>query len=268
LAHSLSGSVAVVTGGARGIGRACALRLASLGASVLVADRDLNSAAEFGEKLSAPSVADELRAFGGRGDAVRADLSAAGESERVTSFAVEQWGHLDILVTVAGGAVTPFERSAASVVTDADLSTLVDANLRTTISACRAAVPHMRESGGGSIVTMGSVSGLKVVTSGGELAAYGMIKAALHHYTRYLATDVGRWNIRANCVAPGAIATARVIAESARTGAITDRSSRLVPLGRQGDPSDVADAVEYLTSPLAAYVSGQVLAVNGGSPRL
>lgn len=268
MAHSLSGAVAVVTGGARGIGRACALRLASLHASVLVVDRDLRSADEFGEKLSAPSVADELRAIDGRGDAVEADLSVDGESERVIGRAVAQWGRLDILVTVAGGAVTPFERSAASAVTDQDLSALVNANLRTTISSCRAAVPHMRESGGGSIVTMGSVSGLKVVTSGGELAAYGMIKAALHHYTRYLAADVGRWNIRANCIAPGAIATARVIAQSAKTGAITGRSSRLVPLGRQGEPSDVADAVEYLTSPLAAYVSGQVLVVNGGSPRL
>jgi 3-oxoacyl-[acyl-carrier protein] reductase len=258
----------VVTGGARGIGRACALRLASLHASVLVVDRDLKSATEFGEELGAASIADELRSVEGRGDAIEADLSAKGESERAIGHAVAQWGRLDILVTVAGGAVTPFERSLASAVTDEDLSTLVDANLRTTISSCRAAVPHMRESGGGSIVTMGSVSGLKVVTSGGQLAAYSMIKAALHHYTRYLAVDVGRWNIRANCVAPGAIRTARVVAQTAQTGAITDRSSKLVPLGRQGEPSDVADAVEYLTSPLAAYVSGQVIVVNGGSPRL
>ena len=231
-------------------------------------DRDLRSAEEFGEQLGAPTVADELRALDGRGDALEADLSVVGEAERAIRHAVDAWGRLDILVTIAGGAITPFERSTASELTDEDVDTLLSANLRTTIASCRAAVPAMRDAGGGSIVTMGSVSGVKVVTSGGELAGYGMIKAAIHHYTRYLAVDVGKWHIRANCVAPGAIRTARVIAQAAQSGAISERSTRLVPLGRQGEPSDVADAVEYLAGPLSAYVSGQLIVVNGGSPRL
>lgn len=164
----------------------------------------------------------------------------------------------------AGGAVTPYARSAASETTEEDLSRLIDVNMRTVVNCCRAAVPHLRASGGGAIVTMASTAAIETVGTG-HLAGYGMAKAAVLHYTRYLAAEVGPWGIRANCVAPGVIRTSRVIAQTAATGFLDDDGSKSVPLRRLGEPSDIADAVQYLVSPLSGYVTGQLLAVNGGA---
>jgi NAD(P)-dependent dehydrogenase (short-subunit alcohol dehydrogenase family) len=169
---------------------------------------------------------------------------------------------LDILVIPAGGALTPFPRSAASVTSDEDFTTIVNVNMRTVVNCCRAAVPPMRDSGGGAIVTVASQAGLSV-NPDGFLAAYGMAKAAVLQYTRYLAAEVGPWGIRVNCIAPGVIRTSRLIAQSAVIN--DDDAAKTIPLRRQGEPSDVADAVQYLTTPLSAYITGQVLAVDGGS---
>jgi 3-oxoacyl-[acyl-carrier protein] reductase len=263
MTKTLDGSVAVVTGGARGIGHACALRLASLGAKVAVIDRDLDAAAEYGEHVNG-SVEEELQALAGEGMGVQAELGLPGAAEAAIASVVDRWNRLDILVCVAGGAVTPYDRSAASVIQDDDLSSLIEANMKTTVASCRAAVPFMRDSGGGAIVTFSSSAGLRVSAPSGHLAGYAMTKAAIQHYTRYLATEVGKWGIRANCVAPGRIRTARIVAQSVATGAITHAAVASVPLGRLGEPSDIADAVEYLTTPLSAWLSGQIIGVNGG----
>jgi 3-oxoacyl-[acyl-carrier protein] reductase len=260
----LAGSVAVVAGGARGIGRACALRLAELGAHVAVLDIDLDSAAVYGEKLTAGSVADELRDRAGDGLGLQADLTRPDAAESALAAVVDRWGKLDILVVPAGGAVTPFPRSAASVTPDDDLSVLVDVNMRTVVNCCRAAVPRMRAAGGGAIVTVGSSAGL-TTTGDGFVAGYGMTKAAVIHYTRYLANEVGQWGIRANCIAPGVIRTARVVAASADTDFVNDEAAKGIPLRRQGEPSDIANAVQFLVTPLSSYITGQVLAVNGGA---
>jgi 3-oxoacyl-[acyl-carrier protein] reductase len=167
-------------------------------------------------------------------------------------------------VIPAGGAITPFPRSAASETSDEDLSTLIDVNMRTVVNCCRAAVPRLREAGGGAIVTMASGAAL-AVASGGYLATYGMTKAAVLQYTRYLAAEVGPWGIRVNCIAPGVIRTARVVAQSRVSGFVNDDAAKAIPLRRQGEPSDIADAVQYLVTPLSAYITGQVLAVDGGS---
>jgi 3-oxoacyl-[acyl-carrier protein] reductase len=231
----LDGSVAIVAGGARGIGRASALRLADLGARVAVLDLDLDAAAEYGEELTAASVEDELRDRAGEGMAIP-----------------------------VGGAITPYPRSLASITSDDDFSTLVDVNMRTVVNCCRSGVPYMREGGGGAIVTVASGAAL-AVDPGGFLAAYAMTKAAVLHYTRYLAAEVGQWGIRVNCIAPGVIRTARVVAQSAVSGVVNDDAAKSIPLGRQGEPSDIADAVQYFVTPLSAYITGQVLAVDGGS---
>ena len=102
------------------------------------------------------------------------------------------------------------------------------------------------------------------VTPDGSLAAYGMSKAAVVQYTRYLAAEVGPWGIRVNSVAPGVIRTARLLRQQAAVMG-SDAAAIAIPLRRLGEPSDVADAVQYLTTPLSAYVTGQVLAVDGGS---
>jgi 3-oxoacyl-[acyl-carrier protein] reductase len=257
--------VAVVAGGARGIGRACALRLADLGARVAVLDRDLDGAAEFGEQLGAATVEDELRQRGTDGLAIQADLSDASATEAAIGAVLERWARLDALVIPAGGAITPYVRSRASETLDEDLSTLVDANMRTVVNCCRAAVPRMARGGGGAIVTVSSGAGLITATPDGHLAAYGMVKAAVAHYTRYLAAEVGPLGIRVNSVAPGVIQTARIVAQSASTSLVSDDRAAAVPLRRLGLPDDIADAVEFLVSAKSSWITGQILAVDGGA---
>jgi NAD(P)-dependent dehydrogenase (short-subunit alcohol dehydrogenase family) len=263
MSAELDGAVAIVAGGARGIGRACALRLADLGARVAVLDINLDGAAEFGERLGAASVADELRDRQGDGLAFQADLSDPAAAEEAVAAVAGAWGRLDILVVPAGGAITPYPRSQASSTPDADFTVLVNANMRTVLNCCRSAVPRMRAAGG-AIVTVASGSAL-AVTPDGYLAVYGMTKAAVIQYTRYLAAEVGPSGIRVNCIAPGVIRTARVVAQSAVSNLVNDDAAKAIPLRRQGEPSDIADAVQYLSTPLSAYVTGQVLAVDGGS---
>jgi NAD(P)-dependent dehydrogenase (short-subunit alcohol dehydrogenase family) len=262
--HELSGHVAIVAGGARGIGRASALRLARLGATVAVVDVNLRAAAEYGEQLTAATVVEELLDRVGSGMGIQADLIDPEATTRAIQDVVDSNQRLDILVIPVGGALTPYERSAASVTPDVDFTKIVDANMRTVVNCCRAAVPHMRNSGGGAIVTMASQSALWV-TPDGSLAVYGMSKAAVVQYSRYLAAEVGQWGIRVNCIAPGIIRTSRLIKQQAAAVSGDDSAAQAIPLRRLGEPSDVADAVQYLTTPLSAYVTGQVLAVDGGS---
>jgi 3-oxoacyl-[acyl-carrier protein] reductase len=262
MSNVLDGAVAVVAGGARGIGRASALRLAELGATVAVVDVNLDAAAEYGEQLTAASVQDELRDRAGDGMGIQADLTDPDATAQAIQNVIDRQQRLDILVIPAGGALTPYPRSAASVTSDEDFTTIVDVNLRTVVNCCRAAVPPMRDSGGGAIVTMASQAALSV-NPDGFLAAYGMAKAAVLQYTRYLAAEVGQWGIRVNCIAPGVIRTSRLIAQSPVIN--NDDAAKTIPLRRRGEPSDVADAVQYLTTPLSAYITGQVLAADGGA---
>ncbi|MDQ6525888.1 SDR family NAD(P)-dependent oxidoreductase [Nocardioides sp. LHD-245] len=263
-ASSAPAPVAIVAGGARGIGRAVALRLAERGARVAVLDIDLAAAAAYGEELTAPSVAEELVARAGEGWALQVDLTDPGAAAEAVGTVVERWGRLDALVVTAGGAVTPYDRSRASVTTDEDLTTLLDVNVRAVVNCCRAAVPHLRATGGGAIVTTGSSAGLESAPDG-SVAGYGMSKAAVQHYTRSLAREVGQWGIRVNCIAPGVIRTSRVLAQSRATGFVDDAAAAAIPLRRQGEPEDIADVAEFLTGPLSSYVSGQVIAVSGGA---
>lgn len=267
MSDMLDGSVAVIAGGARGIGRASALRLADLGARVAVIDVNLGAAAEYGEELTAGSVEEELRDRAGEGIAIQADLTNPDQAQHALRTVIDQWTRLDALVIPVGGAITPYLRSAASVTSDDDLSTLTAVNMRAVVNCCRSGVPYLRDSGGGAIVTVASGAALKV-DPGGFLAAYAMTKAAVVQYTRYLAAEVGQWGIRVNCIAPGVIRTARVVAQSAISGIVNDEAAKSIPLGRQGEPSDVADAVQYFVTPLSAYITGQVLAVDGGATML
>lgn len=260
----LLGKVALVTGAARGLGRAYALRLASLGADVVVVDIDLDAAAQFGEKLGAPTVSAEVERLGRRSISVIADVSDEAQVQAAVDAAVKAFGRIDILVSNAGGAITPAERSKASVSPQEDHRLLFDINYMGTVFFCQKVVPIMKSNGAGVIVNMSSQSGISTY-SGGLLAAYAAAKAAVTHYTRYLASEVGPFGIRANCIAPGIMMTARVAAQAASRGIGTEAEAARVPLRRLGVAEDCAGVLEFLVTDLSRYVTGQTISVCGGA---
>jgi NAD(P)-dependent dehydrogenase (short-subunit alcohol dehydrogenase family) len=261
---NLSGKVAVVTGAARGMGRAFAHRLAALGADVAVLDVDLQAAAKFDEKLDAASVEAEIAAMGRRSIGVQVDLSDRAAATAAIREVEAKLGRIDILVNCAGGLITPMETSAASITPDVDVRKSFGVNFDSMLFCCQAAIPGMRERGHGVIVNLSSQSGVSTYP-GGVMAAYAASKAAVTQYTRYLAAEVGAWGIRANCIAPGIIMTSRVAAQAASRSVGSDAQAQSLPLRRLGTPQDVARALEFLATDLSGYVTGQCLCVDGGA---
>ena len=258
---ALSGQVAVVTGAGRGIGRACAVRLACAGADIGVLDLDLNSGARYDGEPDEPTM-QELSWLGPRLHAVEVDLSDEAATHAAIDSVAAALGGIDILVNIAGGAVTPYARSKPSLTPAEDFRTLIDLNLMATIYCCQAALPHLRARGGGAIVNTSSTAAFTVFPDGSN-SAYAATKAALAHWTRHLSAEVGPERIRVNMVAPGITLTGRVVAESAQTGH-ADRAVSEVPLRRLGQPDDVARAVEFLVGDGAAFITGRCLPVDGG----
>jgi NAD(P)-dependent dehydrogenase (short-subunit alcohol dehydrogenase family) len=162
----LLGKTAVVTGGARGLGRAYALRLAALGADVAVVDIHLDGAAEFGEVLNAASVPAEIEKLGRRSLGIQADLAQGGEARQAIVQVHEAFGHIDILVNNAGGALTPAERSRASESPEEDTRFLLDVNYMSAVYCCQAVVPGMKAQGSGVIVNISSQSSITVYQQG------------------------------------------------------------------------------------------------------
>ncbi len=261
----LRGRVAIVTGAARGIGRATALLLARQGADVVVSDLRLDAAQEFGEELAAATVPDEIRALGVRSLGVQGDLCDRRAATDLVERTLDVLGRIDILVNNAGGALSPVERSTGSQVPPEDLEAMWQLNLMTAVHCSQAALPALRQGGKGSIVNISSRAALDPSRRQGRLAPYGMAKGALLQYTRYLAAEVGPWGVRVNAVAPGAITTARLQATAAARNIGTEAEIAAVPLRRLGTAGDIANAVLFLASDAAAYVSGQCLSVCGGT---
>ncbi|WP_086923802.1 SDR family NAD(P)-dependent oxidoreductase [Variovorax sp. JS1663] len=260
----LQGQVAIVTGAARGLGRGYALRLAKLGADVVIADVNLASAREFGEALSAPGVPDEVRALGRRSVGVQADLSRREGAQAVVRQTLAEFGRIDILVNNAGGAFTPVERSTASQMPDEDTERMLDVNYRSALYCCQESVPAMAAQGFGVIVNIATMAALDASRTGGRLAPYAIAKAAVLQYTRYLAADVGPRGIRVNCIAPGSMLTERIKKQAAERGMQNERELKRIPLRRFGEVEDCANVLEFLVTPLSAYVTGQCISVCGG----
>lgn len=261
----LAGRVAIVTGAARGIGRAIALRLARAGADVVIADVELDGARRFGEALGADTVPHEIEALGRRSLGVEGDLTQAAAARELVARTLDTFGRLDILVNNAGGALTPVERSRASEAPPEDLQAMWDINLMTAVHCCQAAMPALRRSGAGSVVNLASRAALNAAQRDGQLAPYGISKMAVVGYTRYLAAEVGPDGVRVNAVAPGVVTTARIRAQAAARGIGTEREIARIPLRRLGTPEDIANAVMFLASDASAYVTGQCLSVCGGT---
>ena len=234
---SLDGKTALVTGASRGIGRAIAAELAAAGASVVVGYRSGRDEAE--------ALAGEI---GGR--AVQADVSDADEARRL----VEEAGDLDILVNNAGLT----RDGLLARMSDDDWRTVLDTNLSSVFYTCRAVTRPMMKKRAGSIVNISSVVG---VHGNWGQTNYGASKAGIIGFTKSLARELGSRNVRANVVAPGYVKTqlTDVLPEDA-TAAMLEAT----PLGRLGDPEDVAGAVRFLCSDAASFITGEVLLVDGG----
>jgi len=272
--RKLTGKVAVITGGARGLGRGYALRLAGLGADIAIVDRNLDGGDvyEFERGLkTAGNVMEECEALGVRAQGFEADLTDRNATESVMTDINTHFGHIDIVVCNAGGGTVTFadERPAGEVegVDGGDISTsgtpadcdqetllrVININLMTCMYTCMAAAPFMKQQSGGKIVTVSSTAG---IDAAGGYHPYGTAKAAIIHYTRSLARELGPFNINVNCIAPGII----------RTGRLGDRSNlaSYIPLKREGTIEDCAGVVEFLTTDLSDYVTGKTIAIDGG----
>ena len=240
----LTGKQALVTGGAKGIGRAIAERLAAAGARVTVADMD-------------PSGADTARAIGG--SFVVCDITNAAQLTEAIVAAAEG-GNLDILVNNAGIYPTtgPIEN-----VTDSFVTKMLDVNVRAQYSAAREAARHMKK--GGAIINLASIAGVR---GGANITAYSASKGAVIALTRAFANELGPKGIRVNAIAPGIIDTPGVQEQMAplkKGGLDIDAAIAANPLRIAGQPDHIARAALFLASDLAAFVTGQTLVVDGGA---
>ncbi|QHF24550.1 SDR family oxidoreductase [Rathayibacter sp. VKM Ac-2804] len=254
----------LITGAARGLGRTMAHLAAQNGARVAVADVDLHSWRSFAaeaEDMRADTTADEILKDGGDAHGFEADLTDSARTARLLDAVLERFGRLDAVLCFAGGGSGALSGNSAGNLDPASLQSALDRNLLTTVNVCTAAIPAMTTGRGGAIVTMSSLNG-RAPTDRGTYSHYGVAKAAVAMYTRYLARDVGRYGIRANCIAPGTVPTGRLQQVWAESG--TPLSFENTALRRAPRPEEICASALFLASDLSSYVTGQILAVDGG----
>jgi len=242
----LDGRVALVSGAGRGIGAASALALAEAGADIAVLARTADQLDE---------VAARARALGVQAIALPADADDADAVAAAVEQVADELGRIDVVISVVGGAMP----NSFMNTTDDDLRNAFEHNVVNALRLVRHAVPHLIAAGGGSVVMVSSAMGHNV---GRGYAAYGASKAALEHAVRLVAADLNP-TIRVNAVAPGAILTEalQIVADNPEIRSAIEAAT---PLRRLGLPDDIAAAVLYLASDASSYVTGQIIAVDGG----
>ncbi len=254
----LSGQVAIVTGGAVGIGQAIAFRLAEAGAAVLVTDVNLEAAQQTARLITER---------GHRAQAYKADVSQVADAQAMVQEAVQRFGRMDILVNNAG--IFPF--APALEMTEQLWDRVLDINLKGTFFCAQAAARQMIKAGsGGRIVNIASIDALHPT---GFLAHYDSSKGGVLMQTKSLAKEWGQYGITVNAIAPGSIATPGAAAAAAAPEPAagqpqeTDLMSAFlarIPLGRTGEPDDIATAALFLASRASCYMTGSLLVVDGG----
>ncbi len=261
---ALAGRVALVTGAGRGLGRAFAERLASMGCAIVVHGMRENGPAEYGEGTTLTDTARQIgEQFGVRTTRVLGDLTIGSEVERVVQMATAERGPIDVLVHNAGGDIAAAggkpNPNDAVMIKEIDVKAVLDRNLLSTILVCQHAARGMMERKRGRIITISSIAAFK----GNENSSiYSTAKAAVVEYTRCLAAELRPYNIAVNSIAPGDTRTGRFL------GTRQVPEERLVAdgtLDRIGLVDEVARVVEFFAGPLGDFVSGQVLRVDGGS---
>lgn len=243
---SLDGKIALVTGAGRGIGRAIALELAQRGANVVI---NYNKSAEAAEKL-----VKEIEALGRKAASMQADVSDFKQAEALIKFAVETFGDLSILVNNAG--IT--RDQLIMLMPEADWDAVITTNLKSTFNCSKAAVKHMMRKRTGRIINIASVAGQ--MGNPGQ-TNYSASKAGQIGFTKALAREVASRNITVNAIAPGFVDTEILDAMTPET---LEAALKMVPLARKGKPEEIAYAVAFLASDQAAYITGQVLGIDGG----
>jgi NAD(P)-dependent dehydrogenase (short-subunit alcohol dehydrogenase family) len=248
---SLEGKVAMVTGAASGIGRGISMRLAEMGAFIGLLDID---------DIKGRESAAEIEVNGGAAVFLNCDVCSAAECRRAVETIIQRSGNIDILCNCAGIAI----RKDIVELTEDEWDRALDVTLKGIYLLSREVVPHMIRGGGGSIVNIGSGWSLK---GGPRAASYCAAKGGTVNLTRAMAIDHGKDNIRVNCVCPGDVDTPMLQSECAQLGEDAQafmREAANRPLGRVGVPDDIANAVLFLVSPMASWITGAALVVDGG----
>jgi NAD(P)-dependent dehydrogenase (short-subunit alcohol dehydrogenase family) len=245
----LTGKVAVITGSSKGIGRAIAERLAEHGARVVVSSR---------KQDACDAVTQSIVANGGQAVTKTCNIGRKEELRALVDAATETWGGIDILVCNA--AVNPYYGLSVNAPDEA-YDRIMNYNVRSNFWLCNMALPGMAARGGGSVVIISSIGGLRGST---HLGIYALSKAADMQLVRNLAVEWGPRNIRANCIAPGLIRTdfARALWENPE---IARRRARETPLQRIGEPDDIAGAAVFLASAAGGFTTGQTIVIDGGT---
>jgi 3-oxoacyl-[acyl-carrier protein] reductase len=240
--------VALITGGGNGIGRAVAHRMAAAGMTVIVADFD-HAAAE--------QVRAEIVDAGGKADALSVDVTVAREVKAVVGDVAQRFGRIDVLANIAGGS---FYTKRIDDFTWAEWKKVIDTNLKGTFLMCREVAPIMQKQKSGRMLNTASNYG---VTGSALRAPYSAAKAGIIAFTKSLALELAPDGVRVNTVAPGPTDTPRVMEKETPEGR-RQRWSSAIPLGRTGQPEDLAELYYFLTTPESAAITGQLFHCNGG----
>jgi len=243
---NLTGKIAVVTGASRGIGRACALKLASLGAKVIV---NYNK-----NQTSADAVVAEIKRNSGEAIAVQGDVSQFAAAQNVVKAAIDAYGRLDILVNNAGTT----RDTLLAMMKEEEFDSVVQTNLKSVFNMSKAALRQMMKQKYGRIVNMTSIAG--IIGNPGQ-TNYSASKAGIIGFTKAMAKEYGGKNILVNAVAPGYVPTdlTNVLPQDIKDGIV-----KLTALGRMGTAEEIANVVAFLASDEASYITGQVIAADGG----